>query len=131
VDRLPEVPGAELVVGRFDATLTGFLAEHPGPVDLLHVDSDLYSSAVTVLDQVSPRLRPGSIVLFDEYFNHPGWRRGEALAWQELIDRTGLRFEFLAYSADDEQVAVRVLDPPVREGNGPPPGGAPVVRELE
>jgi hypothetical protein len=104
VDRLPEVPGAELVVG--------FLSGHPGPVDLLHVDSDLYRSAVTVLDQVSPRLRPGSIVLFDEYFNHPGWRRGEALAWQELVDRTGLTFEFLAYTADDEQVAVRVLDPP-------------------
>ncbi len=112
VDRLPKVEGAELVVGRFEATLPGWLAEHPGPVDLLHVDCDLYGSAVTVLEHVAPRLRAGSVVLFDEYFNHPGWRRGEALAWQELVDRTGLTFEFLAYTADDEQVAVRVLDPP-------------------
>ena len=56
---------------------------HPGPVDLLHLDADLYSSTATVLELVGPRLRPGSVVVFDEYLNHPGWEEGEHRAWTE------------------------------------------------
>lgn len=108
VDKLPEVPGAELVVGWFDATLPGFLAEHPGPVAFLHLDADLYSSTVTVLDHVGPRLQPGSIVVFDEYFNYPGWEQHEHRAWQEYVERTGTTFEYEGYTSNNEQLVVRV-----------------------
>lgn len=107
-DKLPEVPGAELVVGWFDDVLPGFLARHPGTVDFLHVDSDLHSSAETVLDQVGPRLRPGSVIVFDEYFNYPGWQRHEHRAWQEYVERTGTKFSYLGYTHDNEQVVVQV-----------------------
>ena len=110
VQELPDVPGAELVVGWFDATLPGFLAAHPGPVAFLHVDADLYSSTVTVLDALADRLRPGTVVLFDEYFNFPGWEEHEHRAWVEFVGRTGLTFEYLGLTADDEQVAVRITD---------------------
>ena len=109
VDNLPDVPGAELVVGWFDDVLPGFLEAHPGPVDFLHVDCDLYSSTKTVLDLVGPRLRPGSIVVFDEYFNYPGWQEHEHRAWLEYVEATGLRFEYRAYTADHEQVAVQLV----------------------
>lgn len=108
VDGIPEVAGAELVVGWFDDVLPGFLAEHPGPVGFLHVDSDLYSSARTVLEQVGPRLITGSVVVFDEYFNYPGWQQHEYRAWQEYVERTGTRFEYEGYTRDNEQVVVRV-----------------------
>ncbi|MGZ4600677.1 MAG: class I SAM-dependent methyltransferase [Oryzihumus sp.] len=108
VDGLPQVPGAELVVGWFDQTLPGFLAGHPGPVAFLHVDCDLYSSTTTVLDAVGPRLVPGSVIVFDEYFNYPGWQGGEHRAWQEYVERTGTRFSWLGYTLEDEQVAVQV-----------------------
>lgn len=108
VDGLPEVAGAELVVGLFGDTLPGFLAEHPGPVDFLHVDSDLYSSAVTVLDQVGPRLRPGSIVLFDEFLNFPEWEEHEARAWWEHAAEHEVRYTYVGYTLDNEQVAVRI-----------------------
>jgi len=74
---LPDVPGADLVVGLFDQSLPGFLAEHDEPVAFLHLDADLHSSTRTVLDLVGPRLVAGSVVLFDEYFNYPGWQAGE------------------------------------------------------
>jgi hypothetical protein len=108
VGRPPRVPGAELVVGWFADTLPGFLAAHPGSVDFLHVDADLYSAAATVLELVGPRLRVGSVVVFDEYFNYPGWRRHEHLAWQEHVERTGITFSYQAYTSDHEQVVVRV-----------------------
>lgn len=114
---LPEVAGAELVVGWFQDTLPGFLATHPGPVHLLHVDGDLYSSAVTVLRHVGPRLVPGSVVAFDEFFNFPGWEQHEYRAWQEHLDRTGARVRYEAYTSNNEQVVARVLDP------GAPAGG--------
>jgi hypothetical protein len=104
----PDVPGAELVVGWFADTLPGFLAGHPGPVDFLHVDADLYSAAVTVLDHVGPRLRAGSVIVFDEYFNYPGWQRHEHLAWQEYVERTATAFDYVACTYDHEQVVVRV-----------------------
>jgi predicted O-methyltransferase YrrM len=104
----PEVPGAELVVGWFADTLPGFLAEHPEPVDLLHLDADLYSSTATVLAQVGPRLRPGSVVVFDEYLNHPGWEDGEHRAWTEYVAAAGLTFTYEAFTHDNEQVVVVV-----------------------
>jgi predicted O-methyltransferase YrrM len=109
MDAPPDVPGAELVVGLFDDTLPGFLETHPGPVDLLHVDSDLYSSAVTVLAHAGPRLRPGSVVVFDEFFNFPGWEAHEARAWQEYVAATGVRFRYEAYTLDHEQVVLRII----------------------
>lgn len=108
VASLPEVPGAELVVGWFSDTLPGFLDAHPGPVDFLHVDADLYSSAVTVLEAVGPRLRPGSIVLFDEFLNFPEWEQHEARAWWEYVDEHRVGFEYACYTLNNEQVAVRI-----------------------
>ncbi|MEV0677144.1 class I SAM-dependent methyltransferase [Actinosynnema sp. NPDC050436] len=112
VDDLPDVPGAELVVGWFDETLPGFLAEHPGPVTFLHVDCDLYSSTKTVLDHVGPRLVPGSVVVFDEYFNFPGWREHEHKAWTEYVERTGTAFSYEGYTYDHEQVIVKITGVP-------------------
>jgi predicted O-methyltransferase YrrM len=109
LDQLPRVEGAELVVGWFDDTLPGFLESHPGPVDFLHVDGDLYSSAVTVLDLVGPRLIPGSIVIFDEFFNYPGWQKHEFRAWEEYLARTGTEIAYEAYTSNNEQVVARIV----------------------
>lgn len=105
---LPDVPGTELVVGLFGDTLPNFLREHPEPVALLHLDADLYSAAVTVLENVGPRLIEGSIVVFDEYFNYPGWLRGEHKAWTEFVERTHIDFEYMGYTYDSEQLVVRI-----------------------
>jgi predicted O-methyltransferase YrrM len=111
VDGLPSVSGAELVVGWFDDTLPDFLETHPGPVDFVHVDGDLYSSAATVLRLVGPRLLPGSVLIFDEFFNYPGWEKHEFRAWQEYLDRTGTQIEYEAYTSNNEQVVARITDP--------------------
>jgi predicted O-methyltransferase YrrM len=109
---VPEVPGAELVVGLFADTLPRFLDEHPGDVTFLHVDSDLYSSAKTVLEHVGPRLRVGSIVLFDEFFNYPGWQDHEYRAWCEHVEKTGIGFRYRGYTIDHEQVILEVTAVP-------------------
>jgi hypothetical protein len=112
MDQLPDVPGAELVPGWFDDTLPGFLEAHPEPVAFLHLDADLYSSTRTVLLALASRLHEGTVIVFDEYFNFPDWEEHEHRAWVEFIAETGLKFEYLGYTADDEQVVVRLLNAP-------------------
>src|SRR5271165_5981109 len=77
--QLPQFAEAnvELHPGWFAYTLPAFLSAHPGPVRFLHVDSDLYSSAVTVLEGLHERIVAGTIILFDEYINYPGWEQDE------------------------------------------------------
>ncbi len=116
VEQLPDVPGAELIAGWFDEVLPGFVAEHPGPVAFLHVDCDLYSSTKTVLELVGSRLRAGSIVLFDEYFNYQGWRDHEHKAWMEFVAQTGVEFSYEGYSVDHEQVIVKITEVPAGFG---------------
>lgn len=106
--QLPDVPGAKLVVGWFNDTLADFLANHPGPVAFLHLDADLYSSTATILEHVGSRLRPGSVIVFDEYFNYPGWEQHEHRAWQEFMAKTGIACRYVAFTGNNEQVAVIV-----------------------
>ncbi|RBY91759.1 class I SAM-dependent methyltransferase [Blastococcus sp. TBT05-19] len=111
-ESLPEVPGAELVVGLFEDTLPGFVAANEGPIAFLHLDADLYSSTVTVLDALGHWLRPGSVVVFDEYFNYPGWQDHEHKAWTEFVARTGVTYRWEAYSLDHEQLVATILTTP-------------------
>ena len=108
--KLPKVRGnVVLVKGWFDQTLPQFLEEHPGSVAFVHIDSDLYSSCRIIFDLLEDRLRPGTVICFDDYFNYPGWQDGEAKAFREFIERTGLNFEFIGYNRNGEQVAVKLM----------------------
>jgi predicted kinase len=108
----PVVQGATIIDGLFQDVLPKFLAEHTGQLAIAHIDSDLYSSAIYVLQQLRPRMVEGTIILFDEYYNYPGWREHEHRAWLEFVADTGLEFEYFAATADDEQVSVRITAPP-------------------
>ena len=110
-EKLPQVRGAQLVPGLFEDTLSGFLENHPGPVSFVHLDADLYSSTKSVLDRIERRLVAGTVIVFDEFFNFPGWQEHEYQAWAEFVDRTGVGFEYLSYTANHEQVVVRITAP--------------------
>jgi hypothetical protein len=105
--KLPAVrPNVTLVKGWFNETLPPFLNSNPGMVAFLHIDCDLYSSTKTVFDLLEPRLAPGTVIAFDEYFNYPGWEEGEFKAFDEFISRNSLSFDFIGYHCKGEQVAV-------------------------
>ncbi|MFZ0832676.1 MAG: class I SAM-dependent methyltransferase [Mycobacterium sp.] len=103
-----DIPGATLVTGLFEDSLPAFLAEHDEPVAFAHLDADLYSSTKTVLDLLGDRLAPDAVLLFDEFFNYPGWQRHEYKAFQEFLARTSRTFEYLGYTGNNEQVAIRL-----------------------
>jgi len=108
VNKLPQVrSNVRLIQGWFNQTLPGFLERNPLPAAYLHIDSDLYSSAKTVLDLLASRIRTGTVIVFDEFFNYPGWmNHGEFRAFEEFVQRDRVRFEYAAYTTGGEQVAV-------------------------
>jgi hypothetical protein len=108
---LPRVKAnCELHVGWFDQTLPGF-AKHQGnrPIQLLHVDCDLYSSTVTILSNLKHNIVPGTVIVFDEYMNYPGWQLDEFRAWQEHCANYKIRYEYIGRVSKHQKVAVRVL----------------------
>jgi predicted O-methyltransferase YrrM len=104
----PDVPGARVIAGLFEDTLPTYLAETDDVIAFMHVDCDLYSSTKTVLDLTGERLAPDAVLVFDEFFNYPGWQQHESRAWTEFLARSGRSFEYLAYTGNHEQVVVRL-----------------------
>jgi len=106
---LPKVPAnAILHQGLFDETVPAFAAAHEGAVAFLHMDCDLYSSTKTVLSALGDRIVSGSVLLFDEYFNYPNWRNHEFKAWQEFVAARDLTYDYLAFTAQEGRVLVKV-----------------------
>ena len=85
-----------LIKGWFNKTLPTFLEERRHiSFSLVHMDADLYSSTLEVLNLIWPHVSPGGILVFDELFN--GAFPGETEAFREFFqDKTG-KFE-LTYS---------------------------------
>lgn len=107
--RLPKVPpNVILHKGWFSETLPKWCREHPGPIAFMHIDCDLYSSTVGILENLVKRLQVGTVVLFDEYFNYPNWENHEYKAWKEFTVRYGIEYEYIGFAR--QQVAVRITN---------------------
>lgn len=78
----------ELVQGLFEDTIAG-----EEPVALAHVDGDWFSSTMTCLERIAPRLVPGGRIVVDDYFTWSGCR--DAVD-QYFAGRAGFRVEMRA-----------------------------------
>lgn len=109
-DKLPKVrQNSELYVGWFNETLpTWKLTYVNSPILLLHIDCDLYSSTWTVLTELRKNIVPGTVIVFDEYINYPGWQEDEFRAWQEFVEIYNIDYEYIGRVSSHQQVAVRV-----------------------
>jgi len=101
-----------LHVGWFDQTLPTFLENKEiseMPIALLHVDCDLYSSTVTILENLKTQLVKGTVIIFDEYMNYPGWQQDEFRAWQEYVTNNNQQYEYIGRVSRHQKVAVRII----------------------
>jgi len=106
---LPKVrPNVVLIKGWFDKTIPEFIKDHCESIGFLHVDCDLYSSTRTIFELLEHRIHPGCVIVFDEYFNYPGWEEGEYKAFHEFLKHAGLTYEYIGYNRVNEQVAVKI-----------------------
>ncbi len=73
------------------------------------MDADLYSSTDAVFRLAEERFVPGTVLLFDEYFNFPQWEQSEHKAYTEFLARSRLVGRYVAYNPLHEQVLVRFV----------------------
>jgi hypothetical protein len=78
------------------------------PIAFLHIDCDLYASTKTVFDILSDNLVSGTVIVFDELYNYPGFDKHEIKAFTEFLDEKKMLVKFLAYNSEHEQVAVKL-----------------------
>lgn len=105
---LPDVnENVVLYKGLFSETLPAFVAEHQEPIDFLHVDCDLYNSTKDIFHFLGPQIQPGTLIVFDEYFNYPNWQMHEHKAFMEFIDSTKLNYEFISFGEMQATVLIK------------------------
>jgi len=118
--KLPSVnKNVVLIEGWFENTLDKFLNLHDNKkISFIHLDADLYSSTKYVLDKVKNRLRSGTVIVFDELINYPGYdgETGELLSWYEFITENDIKYEWIGmygklgdYRGACEKVALQII----------------------
>ena len=82
---IPHAPqNVSLEIGLIEETLPKWLARaNPVEINFIHIDTDLYKPAAIILDQCAPYIR-NAIIVFDEFYNYPGWRHHEYKAFSEF-----------------------------------------------
>jgi hypothetical protein len=72
------------------------------PVAFIHIDCDSYESTRDVLFLLESRLVSGSILVFGELFNYPGYEKHEIRALFELLFKSNLRLSPVGTGVDIE-----------------------------
>lgn len=91
----------QIIEGFYSKSLTIDLRKALPKIGVVHIDVDLYSSTVEVLNFIAPLLVNGSVVLFDDWYCFPpGKLQGERRAFTEFCQNNPeFRFEpWKAYS---------------------------------
>lgn len=91
-----EVPeNGRIIAGWFDDTLPRWDMRHERVAKFVHIDCDVYSSTVTILENLHGSIVPGTVIVFDDYCNHTNWRQGEWKAWQEYTGTHSINYKYL------------------------------------
>jgi hypothetical protein len=111
---LPKVlENVELIEGYFEKSLPAWLEKNKDPFSLLIIDSDLYSSAKTILNNIGTKqIKKGTLILFDEYFGYINWRQHEFKAWQEFVKKHEIDYEYLAINHLQALVRIKNIKKP-------------------
>jgi len=111
----PDIPGATILAGPFDATLPIWTREHSTrDIGLIHIDCDLYSSTQLALSYLHD-LQPGTILLFDELIggrDYPEWPWHEHRALLEWVADTGHYLQPFGTVPGGEQAAFTIAEEP-------------------
>jgi O-methyltransferase len=95
-----------LIPGLFQKSLYSFLESFrsTNPI-IVHIDSDLYSSALFVLTALDRVLRPGTIIIFDQFFD----LQNEFAAFLDYTQSFYRQWRALAHTRNYVQAAVMLL----------------------
>ena len=95
----------KIIKGWIQETLTNFLKEKIKRL-LLHILMLTYETTKFILKNLKPYLKSGSIIIFDEMYNYPGWENNE---YRALIEEfTEDYFDFIAFSDFGQEAIIKI-----------------------
>lgn len=96
-DKLDLLPSKNILVkGWFEDSLPKVKKEI-GPIAILRLDADWYSSTNTILNELYDQVVRGGYIIFDDYGTWPGCRQ----AVHEFLDKRQLKPKFIFIGTDD------------------------------
>jgi len=94
LDYIPsDTDNAKFIVGNTMLTLDSFLDKHKTPISFIHFDMDLYNPTYFALDKIYEYLIDGTILVFDDFYNLPGWENHSFKALLNFINKYNINFE--------------------------------------
>jgi hypothetical protein len=112
---IPNVPDVEFYAGWFIDTLTKYL-KIAQPIALLHIDSDLYSSAKEILWALDDYIIEDTIIVFDEWFykHDAKYNDHEERAFNEWVKEFDRKYEIIPFvdktPSGEERKIIRILE---------------------
>lgn len=102
-----------LIDGYIEETLPHFLESTKiNKIAFIHIDTDTYSPAKAVLENIKNYLSSGSIILFDELCGYPNWRNHEFKALSEALYESSYEYIGFAQSKTNGKLikaAIRII----------------------
>jgi len=95
------------VIGLIEDTLPKFLEEKNKKINFVHIDTDIYESALIILKNIKRYLSKDCIIVFDEIYNFPGWSVGEYKALSEVFNER--EYKFLAFAKNGQQAVIQII----------------------
>lgn len=84
--KMNPIQDCELIEGDIFSTLQPFLDTHAFPIKFVHFDMDLYKPTKYALKLMCKQFIEGTVLVFDDFYNLPGWRHHSFKAVEEMID---------------------------------------------
>ncbi|MDA8549269.1 class I SAM-dependent methyltransferase [Litoricolaceae bacterium] len=108
--KAPVVEKNVTLIGGWFSDTVSYILDQEIDVSLIHVDCDLYESTIEALRPLaaSSKLKPGTVILFDEYLTNLTWQADEFKAFQEIVQEFKLSYEYLAFGLITKQCLVRI-----------------------
>jgi len=105
--KLPKVPSnVTLHKGWFEDTLPGWAATNKNNLAFLHVDCDLYSATKTIFDLLGNSIVPGTVIIFDDYFNFPNWENDGHAVFTEFLKNSPHSANYIGYCFKELAVVI-------------------------
>jgi len=94
------------VKGWVQDTLEDFLKNNNKKIAFIHMDLDTYLSSKYVLEKCKGIMCNDAVLLFDQFYNYPGWRTNEFKAFTEVFEEH--EYTYKVFSKYGSQVAVQL-----------------------
>ena len=60
-----------------------------------------------MLQTISSRIVPGTVLVFDEYHGITNWQNGEFLAWAQYVSENNLCYDYIAFAPQGAAIVVK------------------------